>query len=625
MNEISEATKLVGTIIAGKYNLVRLLGEGGMGAVYLGEQKMGSAKKDVAVKVLHKSIADDPKVRARFERECGIVAQLHHPNTIQVFDFGSAEDGSLFIVMEYVQGKSVQKILETEGAMMPDRVERIFAQITGSLEEAHTSGIVHRDLKPDNVVLCERPGQHDWVEVLDFGIAKRSGEEDPREQKLTQMGMVLGTPPYMSPEQFTGKPIDARSDIYALGVMAYEMLTGVLPFNGNTPYEWATQHMTANPRPFEISVHNARIPQSMKAAIFRAMSKLPEQRFQTVREFQDAFSMRASQYGGYAQGPTTGPTSGQYGQAYSPQAPHGYGAPTPGPAYAPPYAGAPYVSGPMGSVPHGTPPRGGTEVGQAVNPYAMQPSQGQPYHSQGQPYPTGSAVAYPVPGQHGTPPQPYAAVPPAPPNDRGRGGNRGMMIGALSLLGVGALGAILAGAGVFSSNTAGGASTTPTETASPTTVPTQQPTQQATAVPTEQPVIAHTSTQLPSLTDPTPPVNTATTKPNGKPNGKPTGKPSATVPTPPPTVTAPVIPTTLPTVVPTIPPPPPTATTPPITTFTPPPPPPTVTVPTAQPTSIFNTGVEPFVCRMMRDACARGNTANCQRVTASCERAKGLR
>src|SRR5439155_4743649 len=138
-------------------------------------------------------------------------------------------------------------LLEKDEAMGPVRVDKIMNQVCGSLEEAHGRGIIHRDLKPDNIVLTERAGQKDWVKVLDFGIAKRSGEEDKNEQKLTQQGMVLGTPPYMSPEQFTGKPLTATSDVYSLGVMAYEMLTSKLPFTANTAWEWATQHMTVPP------------------------------------------------------------------------------------------------------------------------------------------------------------------------------------------------------------------------------------------------------------------------------------------------------------------------------------------------------------------------------------------
>ena len=201
---------LVGTVVAGKYTIVKQLGEGGMGCVYLAEQKLGTSVRKVALKTLHKHLSHDPAIKARFDREAGTVAALEHPNTIQVYDFGEMEDGTLYLVMEFVQGRSVADILEKDGPMPPERVENILRQVCGSLAEAHGHGIVHRDLKPDNVVLCERAGTKDWVEVLDFGIAKRSSEHDPNEAKLTQQGMVLGTPPYMSPEQFTGKPIDRR-------------------------------------------------------------------------------------------------------------------------------------------------------------------------------------------------------------------------------------------------------------------------------------------------------------------------------------------------------------------------------------------------------------------------------
>src|ERR1019366_875603 len=220
--------------------------------------------------------------------------ELEHPNTIQVYDFGVTEDGILYIVMEFLQGKSLADYIEKEGAMMPDRVAHIMDQVCGSLEEAHGRGIVHRDLKPDNVVLVERAGKKDFVKVLDFGIAKRSKEEDKNEQKLTQQGMVLGTPPYMSPEQFTGRPIDARSDIYSLAVMSYEMLTGKLPFQADTAWEWATQHMTQPPIPIESMAEGMRAPESMRAAIRRALEKSPDARFQTVKEFNEAFTAQGA-------------------------------------------------------------------------------------------------------------------------------------------------------------------------------------------------------------------------------------------------------------------------------------------------------------------------------------------
>ena len=289
--QVSETDPLLGQILGGKFRIVKLLGEGGMGAVYEGEQQLGTKARKVAIKTLHKHLSTDPKILQRFQRECGTIAELEHPNTIQVFDFGTTPppDNQLYIVMEYVSGRSLADVLEKDGPMDPKRVDTIMRQVCGSLEEAHGRGIVHRDLKPDNIVLTKRAGQNDFVKVLDFGIAKRGGEEDKNEQKLTQQGMVLGTPPYMSPEQFTGNLVDARSDVYALGVMGYEMLTGKLPWTAETPWEWATQHMTVQPYPIEGLPEALNAPDYMRRAIMRAMAKNPDERFTTVKEFYESF------------------------------------------------------------------------------------------------------------------------------------------------------------------------------------------------------------------------------------------------------------------------------------------------------------------------------------------------
>ena len=322
---------LVGQVVGGRYRITQVLGEGGMGRVYLAEQQMGTNVRKVAVKTLQSQYAKDQQVLARFHRECGTVSELEHPNTIQFFDFGQTPDGQLYIAMEYVQGQSLSDALQ-QGAMRPDRVLRLLAQICGSLEEAHQRGVVHRDLKPDNVILTTRAGQADFVKVLDFGIAKRSEAKDQaQEQKLTQQGMVLGTPPYMSPEQFTGKELDARSDIYSLAVMAYEMLTGRLPFEADTPWQWATQHMTAQPLPFESVPAAAGVPPAMKHAILRALSKDRAQRQGNVRQFYEELASGGSGVG-------TSPAL--------PVAPHGAGhghAPTPAPAQA--HGHAPTASG----------------------------------------------------------------------------------------------------------------------------------------------------------------------------------------------------------------------------------------------------------------------------------------
>ncbi len=277
---------LIGQVVGGRFRITGLLGEGGMGRVYAGEQQMGTSVRKVAVKTLLTEFSKDPQVVARFMRECGTVVELEHPNTIKFHDFGQTDAGELYIAMEYVDGKDLADAIE-RGALEVGRVVNIMRQICGSLHEAHDKGVIHRDLKPENVILTTRAGEADFVKVLDFGIAKRSEAADAaKEQKLTQAGMVLGTPPYMSPEQFTGTELNNQSDIYSLGVMAYEMLTGKLPFDATTPWEWATQHMTAQPFPFEkVTELAASIPEHMKLAIMRSLSKEAGERQATAKEF----------------------------------------------------------------------------------------------------------------------------------------------------------------------------------------------------------------------------------------------------------------------------------------------------------------------------------------------------
>ncbi len=276
---------LLGQSIADRYRVLSIIGEGGMGRVYLAEQKMGQAKRQVAIKTLHPSQVADAHVVERFHRESSTVIQLKHPNTIQFYDFGELPDGTLYIVMEHIDGASLAAVLLQDGAMDFERIKRIVIQVCGSLHEAHGLGIIHRDLKPDNILLTNRAGHHDFVKVLDFGIAKRSEAERKSQATLTRQGMILGTPPYMSPEQFSGKALDARSDIYSLALIVYEMLTGALPFDAVTPWEWASHHLTAQPRDIGELPAGSGLTASARQCIMRSLKKNPDERPSDVLVF----------------------------------------------------------------------------------------------------------------------------------------------------------------------------------------------------------------------------------------------------------------------------------------------------------------------------------------------------
>ncbi len=281
-----DPTNLVGQVIGGRYVVKRVIGEGGMGVVYEAEQRMGAHSRKVAIKTLLPSLSNDHTIVSRFYRECGIVAQLEHPNTIRFYDFGETPDKRLYIAMEYVKGESLSDVVARGPISMP-RVRRILKQVCGALSEAHSLGIIHRDLKPDNIILTNKAGEEDFVKVLDFGIAARTDPAKPDgkpQTKLTQQGVVLGTPPYMSPEQLAGQKLDPRSDIYSLGVIAYEMITGQLPFEAHSPWEWASKHMTVAPPPMR-TVTSFDIPGDLEHAVMHALAKTPAERPATVMDF----------------------------------------------------------------------------------------------------------------------------------------------------------------------------------------------------------------------------------------------------------------------------------------------------------------------------------------------------
>jgi len=605
---------LIGRTLAGKFRVLKLVGEGGMGAVYVGEQALGTKTRKVAIKTLHAHLSRDAKIRERFQREVGTLASLEHPNTVQVFDFGTTEDGLLFIVMEFVQGQSIADVLEKERTISPERVEKILAQICGSLAEAHGQGIIHRDLKPDNIILTERAGQKDFVKVLDFGIAKRSGEEDKNEPKLTQQGMVLGTPPYMSPEQFTGQPLDARSDIYSLAVMAYEMLTGELPFDAKTAWEWATLHMTAAPKAIEATPNGARLPESMRGAIMRALAKGRDQRFTTITEFHDRFagklapsaaeiaagkatahhkSIASEQRAGTADMPgvPAAPPPPAVAVAAVAAAPVAAAAAAPpAPAFEPaPAAGAELKGKTQIGEPLAFPPGGFGGPAPGAPAYGAPP--GTANAPPAAPAPAQAAPAYgPGPGAYATP----GGVPQAPRRESGGGGgNKGLIIGVLGVVGVLSVVLIAWGAGAFKS----GSSTPPVP---PPDFGGGAPT--VTTPATTEPPPATTGEPAPATAAPLSPAAPLTPGPTPKPTGPapaptPTPKPTGPAPgpgpapTPTPKPTTPPAPTPAPTPVPT-PPPTPVPTPPPTPVPTPPAP-----------------AGEPAVCAKARAAKARGGPA----------------
>jgi serine/threonine-protein kinase len=229
-----------GTIVAERYRIDSLLGEGGMGKVYAAEHV--HMRKQVAIKVLHAEMSTTPEVVARFEREAVAAGKITHPNVAAATDFGRLEDRSFFLVLEYVAGTDLRKAI-SKGPLPPERAVHIVRQIAAAVGAAHAAGVVHRDLKPENIMLVVRDGDPDFVKVLDFGIAKIEtiGIADPgpspasgpsAAQPLTKMGAVFGTPDYMSPEQALGQPIDARTDLYSIGVIFFELLAGHRPFKG---------------------------------------------------------------------------------------------------------------------------------------------------------------------------------------------------------------------------------------------------------------------------------------------------------------------------------------------------------------------------------------------------------
>ncbi len=268
---------MLGRTIAGRFGVVDILGEGGMGAVYLAIQE--PVRRYVALKCMLPVLAADPETRARFFREARVVASLRDPCVVTLLDFGQDEDGSLFQAFEFIDGRELTEVLHEEGRLEPERAIRLTLHMLGALAEAHAVGVVHRDLKPENLMVSIDALGEERGRMLDFGIARAVDAKagDP----LTRVGLVLGTPAYMSPEQAKNQPLDARSDLYSLGVVLFQMLTGRVPFDHPSPLEMLRMHA-------EDVAPSVDSDGPLDDVVAIALSKDPSGRFQSAAEMAQA-------------------------------------------------------------------------------------------------------------------------------------------------------------------------------------------------------------------------------------------------------------------------------------------------------------------------------------------------
>jgi serine/threonine-protein kinase len=268
---------LLGVIIDGRYRIEQRIGDGGMGVVYRAMHV--ALNKPFAVKVLRADQAHDSELVMRFLQEARAASAIGHPNIVNISDFGTMTDGDAYLVMEFLVGRTLAETMGS-GPLEYGRALDIFVQIAGALDAAHERGIVHRDLKPENIFLKREPDNPDFVKVLDFGIAKVRNAAS----KITRTGMVFGTPHYMSPEQAAGQPVDHRSDIYSLGVIMYQVLSGQLPFDAESIMQIMTKHMyEPPPSPRQLGI---ALPSVLERLLMQMLQKKPEDRPQTMRELQ---------------------------------------------------------------------------------------------------------------------------------------------------------------------------------------------------------------------------------------------------------------------------------------------------------------------------------------------------
>src|SRR5580698_2350576 len=275
---------LIGRTLPGGYVILDLVGIGGMGRDYRAEQT--TLGRTVAVKIIHPHLVGEENAAARFITEARAASRLNHPNSVGVIDFGKTGDGQLYLVMEFLRGKDLARVAYEEGPLSFRRIVNVLRQTLAALSESHHLGIIHRDLKPENIILEPLRTGGDFVKVVDFGLAKMRMESTDR--SITSPGIVCGTPEYMSPEQGRGDPLDARSDLYAVGVILFQLLTGHLPFEAESPTQVVLMHLTAQPPDPRSVAPERKIPEPIVDVLLRSLAKAPADRFRDADDFSAA-------------------------------------------------------------------------------------------------------------------------------------------------------------------------------------------------------------------------------------------------------------------------------------------------------------------------------------------------
>lgn len=284
---------LVGTVLENKYEILEKIGAGGMGAVYKARHQL--MHRQVAIKMVLAQLSANSMTLKRFTQEARATSQLNHPNILTVFDFGISPNNQPYLVMDFLEGVNFGRVLEETRQIPIARAIGIFLQVCAALGHAHQKGIVHRDLKPSNIMLIELDGQPDFVKVLDFGIAKVLSSVDGETDNLTRTGEVFGSPLYMSPEQFRGKSMDARSDIYSLGCVMYRSLAGICPVTGKDVLECMYKHVNESIPPFSVTAPEAEIPERLEAIIMKALAKDPDERYASMNDLRADLEMCAEE------------------------------------------------------------------------------------------------------------------------------------------------------------------------------------------------------------------------------------------------------------------------------------------------------------------------------------------